>query len=987
MLYLCLQLQCYGTCYSGRDGQPGQDSQAGNLIVSVVNLATGDVEEFPSVYKYTLQGVQPFCSTSGVIEPGQRVELRGFEICNKGGMPTPATDAIVTMHGNACLLMEDKRNTWTVNHKLYPGKVLVVDQPLPFKVAPGMRAARPTEVLCVPTDLQISARFPRTNCEFRDFQTAPIPLTVMHPLEVSLVAGARACVFDWGVPVTITVRNKSRVGFGLAAPYGRLVRVTLELAEPSEHVFFTNESGLGSKLTPFSLASQMVFDIDYLAPLAEFTLSGTISISPEHATLYDQIRLAYSFSLGDIDSPLAQSGLEIIQSKTHSLQVGEYCQPIGESDCLLVVSGSTTLAEVEYWRECFKGLGYGMCVFNVSLYHGLSYQFRSHEICKELVGRIVVVLNNRFYRDDATELLNKEFYPLDYLENAEMFEAARRHSVRTYVINYTTAAVPVSLHHAEMSRFLMPMAALGVADKATRDAETFDGRTELAEDIISSGVARDEQLPAKYQYCRIKLFRMLFAPKESDFDSRMLALAERLRSCRPDRTYFVAKAYAPAVKGDTSKAVYFKRYDCGNIEVRRGLDTTYASIAFASVRRTRPTEQSQTINQFVLLKLLPLATKLALFTSIEPTDAAHYQVSLAIASDIADEQHVFLSCVRDQMVLWGDKKISIGNWLIALQTLQRFDFSDLCSKNAGGSGAVGDDNNFSKKSAEEGSTTHGSGREGGGGDEGVSVAIAVPIVEGAEDKEGSEVDGERARTNAENAKAATAPAADGESSPTTAAATAESVPSSSMKSGNNSPAARAATAAVQQLPRGSGAEALSNLLLRLCFMASQYNKAHMIKSNFLAKAVLDTCAAIFRSYLGVVEEEDFKARVSAYIDTQQLAKDDDLVAKLRDPHDIGHEVFFNHWYGLKSIVVSGTQALRQPPTLTLMRPQLADMNVGGEYTKAVEFYAKAPQYHIQKLPVLYPVHPKEELLMESPGRKQSYFARGQQLDGSAKADA
>ena len=96
---------------------------------------------------------------------------------------------------------------------------------------------------------------------------------------------------------------------------------------------------------------------------------------------------------------------------------------------------------------------------------------------------------------------------------------------------------------------------------------------------------RDEKLEEKYQYCRIKLFRVLFAPKESDFDGRMLALSEKINTFRPDRTYLLSKAYEPAVKETAAKAVLFKRYDCGHTEVRRGLDMTYACIASTSVTR------------------------------------------------------------------------------------------------------------------------------------------------------------------------------------------------------------------------------------------------------------------------------------------------------------------------------------------------------------------------------------------------------------------
>jgi hypothetical protein len=818
----------------------------------VVNVVTGDVDEFPSLYKYHLTKVSPFYSTTGIAEPGQTMHVCSFELTNVGGMPTPAVELIVGMQGNSYLLLEDKRCTWSVRHRIQSKGLLGVDQPLPFKIVTGLKAPLLTETLYVPTELKMWAKFPRTNVEFAEFQRDKIPVAIMHPIEISLVAGSRATVFDCHVPVTITVRNKTRVGFGAAAPYGRLVRVTVEVTGADEHTWHTNDTGLGTGMTAFSLGQEVFYDIDYIAPRSELVIAGTISISPNGAKLYDQIRIGYSLSLGDVENPLAVNDLEVIQAKTHTLSVGEYCQPIASTDCMLIVSGSTTAEEVESWRASFKNIGYTMCVFNVSLYHGASYKFPSFNICAELSGRIVVILNNPFCRDDNTELLNKVFYPLDYLEQSEMFEAARRHGVRTYVINYGTATEP-STHHQNFFRHCIPMADFS-PDEAVRDKEAFDGRTELTADIKNSGVGRDEQLPEKYQHCRIKLFRALFAPKESDFDMRMNALSQNIKSSRPDRTYYLTKAYQSAVKGTSSKGLVFKRYDCGHIEVRRGLDTTYACMASSVVNKLKPILTVAT--EFVLLKLLPLSTKLQLYTSQDPKGAAHYQVGLAIASDIADEQNVFLTCVREQMVVWGDKKNLVGGWLTALASLEKYDYSDLCQ------------------------------------------------IEG-------------------------------------------------------------------------GADALRNLLFKLCAMASQYNKAHMIKSNFLARAVLDACFAVMKSYLGVTTEEDFKEKVTAYCDAQQLNKDDDLVARLRDPHDCAHEVQFNHWCPPPFTIVSGTQTPNTPPTLSLMTTSLANMRQEGAFAKAVSFFSKAPIYHIQPMPKLYPAYPNTVVLTEGPELKQCYFAHGE----------
>lgn len=242
------------------------------------------------------------------------------------GMPTPATELNVSMQGNCYLLTNDDAQ-WKVCDKISPGRDRIIDDARYFTIADNIRAPLLTEALCVPTELKINAKFPRTNVEFADFQKPKIPLTVMHPLEISLVAGARATVFDCAVPITITLRNKSRVGYGLGAVYTRRVRVTVELAggdqdeDDKQHLFATNDNGQGDKRTPYSLGAPVIYDVDFIAGRSEMVLSGTISIDPLYAKLYEEIKLHYSLLLGDLDNPVQESAMEVIQAKSHTLQV------------------------------------------------------------------------------------------------------------------------------------------------------------------------------------------------------------------------------------------------------------------------------------------------------------------------------------------------------------------------------------------------------------------------------------------------------------------------------------------------------------------------------------------------------------------------------------------------------------------------------------------------------------------------------------------
>jgi hypothetical protein len=874
----------------GRDGQPGQAGIAGNLIISVVNTLTGEMDEYPSVYKCELLSIHPFASPSGVMEPGQRVQMHSFVVTNKGGMPTPKTEMVVSMRGNATVVVEgeeddDKGDTraevtkakctvgtpcsWVVRENIMPGGSLEISEPLYFRIAHGIKPAVLSEALNIQSELKMTAHFPRTNVEFKGFQAHKIPISISHPLEISVVAGRRVSVFDRAVPLTITVRNKSRLGYGMHATYSRLLRVTVELPDCEQHVYSaksgstTGAAASTSKgLTKFSLGSQVCYEIDFIAPRSEMTLFGTLSVSPVFAKLYDQVQLQYALSLGDLDQPMEPSAMDRIQQRTHAVQVAEYCTPISEADCVLVVSGTTTAQEVEYWSRCFRQVGFSTCVFNVALYQGLSYKFPKFNFCEQVSGRIVVILNKPYIRDDQPEYFDKLFYPLDFLEQSEMFEAARRRGVRTLVVNYSTTSQPKSTHHQNFRKYTLPMAALGT-NKVDRESTSFDGRTELYVEVRSQGCARDELLPEKYEYCRIKLFRALFKPKESDFDNRMSALAEKIKICRPDRTYYLAKAFEEAVKGSGSKALVFQRYDCGDIELRRGLDTTYAMLASTESSAANPvTSRPENVTTFVLFKLLPLRRKLELFVSLALDEKpAHSIAAQAIISDIADEQKVFLGCVKELALLWGSKQQRLGGWLVGLETLQTFDFSDLCR------------------------------------------------IEG-----------------------------------------------------------------------GGGAEKLKEMLLKIAHMATKYNKAHMIKSNFLAKAVLESCFAIMRSYLNITTEAEFNNLIQEFAATQQQSEDAEQIrTRLMDPFGVAVEYQFNHWSVQTSNTVSGTETLNTPATLSRMQNELPDMDeevaTGGAFSAAVSFYAQAPKYHVQEMPLLYPVGDQPPV-PEAPGQQPSYCTKG-----------
>jgi hypothetical protein len=101
----------------GADGMPGSDGNAGTngldgaagvFRVKLVASSGGVVDEYQEIFKLMLKGFRPIRSPTGVVEPGQRVEISHFEIQNVSRMPSPSKNTMLKVENNSFLVSDKK---------------------------------------------------------------------------------------------------------------------------------------------------------------------------------------------------------------------------------------------------------------------------------------------------------------------------------------------------------------------------------------------------------------------------------------------------------------------------------------------------------------------------------------------------------------------------------------------------------------------------------------------------------------------------------------------------------------------------------------------------------------------------------------------------------------------------------------------------------------------------------------------------------------
>ena len=751
--------------WSGRDGLRGRDGMAGAIhyIVSKAQSSTLQpriLTVYHSLYNLRLQNVHFSGMGSGIIEPGQVITLHDFFVDNNGGMESPPHVEITfdpTSPGHSCfqlLIPSFHTNTSIPTGSLTTLITTSIDQCLQFKILDHTACiVQDNRLLLIDTYFSLQANLYRTGYIFPLFSSLipSYPMRIEYPIELSMIAGNRSGLFNSKILWSVAITNKSSYPLGNHNLIGdnsknRIVQLRIDLVSNEKtSMAITTENFLFHVLSPdqqsyhiypLTMQQPVVINVSSIGPLQQAIFQGFFTLADQTIPLYASLNLQFSLFLGDIADPMNYPKAVCIQREFYSVQMTEVrkYQPYS-TDMILVINSDNTREEILYWIEIIQALGHSVNVWNVSLYNGISYDQPSYSLMRHCPDCTVIFLNNPFVVPNSSEA-HQTFSSLNYLDPAEIFEAARRYGLRTYLVNAggkhntasyradgdgsdllqqlfqrsiplrpspfagsinppvspagtastsrsSTAAgtteddttigededetsTPTSIQeteevkeivHAEAARGSMSLhaiTALGdvpVADNQDpanakkkskskwfskkismttneQGQEIFDGRSDFLKSLLKRDrlrYLRDEKLlpnhPTAYQYILLKYYHVFTIPKEHKFHDRASEFLDMLTNYRPDRAYFIKKNYSGAKK---TKGTIFKRYDCGDIEVRRGLDHTYAMIASRGKIDKLTIEgseldllsQQRQIDMFVVLKLFPLHKKFTMLSQL-----------------------------------------------------------------------------------------------------------------------------------------------------------------------------------------------------------------------------------------------------------------------------------------------------------------------------------------------------------------------------------
>jgi hypothetical protein len=179
---------------------------------------------------------------------------------------------------------------------------------------------------------------------------------------------------------------------------------------------------------------------------------------------------------------------------------------------------------------------------------------------------------------------------------------------------------------------------------------------------------RDEHVPTVSCYVKIKA-KSCLSPQQDSIESKIKKLDEEISKALPGFEHFYNACYDPKM---VSAGCFTSKYDLGGIEVRQGLDSTYAMVAARSASASNVEE----VDLFVVAKLLPFHRKLFLFNQ-KPADKVIYG---ALLSDLVDE----LKVMHGHTQKYGKmEKSKMEAAMCSLQQFLHHDFSLVCQTSNG----------------------------------------------------------------------------------------------------------------------------------------------------------------------------------------------------------------------------------------------------------------------------------------------------------------
>ena len=629
----------------GRSGKAGLDGTAGRsgsveYRVTEVNNSNASFT-YSSLFDLSLLPLShdQFITNTGVFEPGQVVGIRDLRLTNLSAMPSPRATSD-NHHGVAIRVKRtdliDKGSTDLVllSKSIAYSEVYTVQRVINFKIAHIPCPAIGTSV-CESTTIEFEAYATRFCRPLKGLGNLTHSITVRYPLAIS-IHGAKSSLFGHHLPIVIRVRNESNAAIGSRSERGpRIARVELSLvvspvsnfepAVPYDNTrirFYATDSDSGaataassssssspSSLPPplsqgkekvFNFSDPIIFDIHNLDAQGDLYLTGEIIVdSDSNIQCYQKLNLLASLKIGDLDYPMNVTRTRTIQVETHAFCITQPPSPLSGNDLFLVCNCETTSQDIAKWQTFASLLMLKLNVYDVSYMNGFDYVMPSYNLLEGLADRVVVILNNGFRRSDDPSYLHTAFYPLYHLSSSAIFEAARRHGVRTYIVNKQP--------DFEFTKLLFPSDPM----EGTATSVSYRNRTSMFLQIRGQRLwPRSERLAPTYETVSIRANSLQAPSSSEEMDSRAMELQEKLSRMRPDHTYFITENTFDPEYVKPSAVWVLGRYQLGQVTVRRGLDTVNPLIAYRDATR-KVIHSSVDIDFFGTLKLYPFAFKLS----------------------------------------------------------------------------------------------------------------------------------------------------------------------------------------------------------------------------------------------------------------------------------------------------------------------------------------------------------------------------------------
>jgi hypothetical protein len=605
---------------NGNRGQSGQDGKPSFVQFTVFNGITGQMRVYNRTYHLEALRFDPLVSDDGIIEPGESVNINNLVVRNSGGMPTPIWQGVfVGVEANQSVSFSHRQSGF-IGRSIGVGAEYQLEGPVGFSARHADTPAG--QIFYRQASIALNARLDRIDRYLPSFHQKAVVYDVRYPVELSVSFGGHTVLEGTNVPVALKVRNISSKGLGLESETGRNLVVTLALQNPNDGAELINFLGNQSNALPYSLAAPLRYHIPNLPPHSELTIGGTLSVDVRHFMAYARIPLSWSLELEKVNH--RQLSTSAIQEEGFELQIAEpYHCADGTADMLLVTNSQTTALEVERWKKLADRLGMHLDHWNVSVYGGVDYRYPSYHFREKFAGKVVVFLNTPFCRDDDPAYFETPFYAAQYLAQYELFEAARRSNVSTYVLNGDAGF--------DFAKAIVPSAPI-------EDYQSYDSRDSFMAAKKQRASVADECLPEQHEAIRVTKQYLFISPSEKKMRKKVERLSQSLARLEPQHSYGLHYAYDAKPLGRS----WLRRvFDYGEIVVRRGLDRSRSHLAVRPAQFNDARFSQDEIDAFVFFKLLPFTKKLSLLTQVVGDEQLLKSLGLSIVSDLTQEQSIF----------------------------------------------------------------------------------------------------------------------------------------------------------------------------------------------------------------------------------------------------------------------------------------------------------------------------------------------------------